>query len=61
MSRSDNASEYLDKRIEVDRRRFSYTAYIPERRTGTERRNCQNHKNPIAKDRKIKLDNLKYN
>lgn len=32
-------SELNDQRIEPDRRRFSYTHYIPERRSGVERRN----------------------
>jgi extracellular matrix regulatory protein A len=32
-------SEFDDRRIESDRRHFSYTHYIPERRSGTERRN----------------------
>ena len=32
-------SEIDDRRIEPDRRRFSYTRYIPERRSGVDRRN----------------------
>jgi regulator of extracellular matrix RemA (YlzA/DUF370 family) len=31
-------SEFNDQRIESDRRRFSYTHHIPERRTGADRR-----------------------
>ena len=33
-----NSSEYNNQRIEPDRRRFSYTHHIPERRSGVERR-----------------------
>ena len=32
------SSEYDDRRIEPDRRHFSYTLHVPERRSGTERR-----------------------
>lgn len=32
------SSEYNNQRIELDRRRFSYTHHIPERRSGVERR-----------------------
>jgi regulator of extracellular matrix RemA (YlzA/DUF370 family) len=38
-SRPSKPSESDDRRIESDRRHFSYTHYIPERRSGTERRN----------------------
>lgn len=31
-----------DKRIEIDRRHFSYDAYIPERRSGGDRRLSDN-------------------
>jgi regulator of extracellular matrix RemA (YlzA/DUF370 family) len=31
-------AEFKEQRIEPDRRRFSYTHYIPERRSGVERR-----------------------
>jgi regulator of extracellular matrix RemA (YlzA/DUF370 family) len=33
------SSEFNNHRIEPDRRRFSYTRHIPERRSGIERRN----------------------
>jgi hypothetical protein len=29
------------RRLSIDRRRFSYAAYIPERRSGTDRRNIK--------------------
>jgi extracellular matrix regulatory protein A len=38
-SHPSKPSESDDRRIEPDRRHFSYTHYIPERRSGTERRN----------------------
>jgi regulator of extracellular matrix RemA (YlzA/DUF370 family) len=31
-------AEFREQRLELDRRRFSYTHYIPERRSGVERR-----------------------
>jgi hypothetical protein len=31
-------SEFVNHRIETDRRRFSYTHYVPERRSGVDRR-----------------------
>ncbi len=30
-----------EKRLSIDRRRFSYAAYIPERRSGTDRRDIK--------------------
>jgi len=33
-------SEFDNRRIVTDRRRFSYTDHIPERRNGVKRRNC---------------------
>jgi extracellular matrix regulatory protein A len=38
-SRPSRSPEVDDRRIEPDRRHFSYTYYVPERRSGTERRN----------------------
>ena len=38
-SREAKPSEADDRRIDPDRRHFSYTYYVPERRSGTERRN----------------------
>jgi hypothetical protein len=34
----------VDRRSEDDRREFSYTVYIPERRNGTDRRKGKNEK-----------------
>jgi hypothetical protein len=34
----------VDRRSGKDRRQFSYTAYIPERRSGTDRRKGKNEK-----------------
>lgn len=36
--RESKPSEFDDRRLEPDRRRFSYTQYVPERRSGIERR-----------------------
>ena len=36
--RGSKRSEIDDRRIDPERRKFSYTCYIPERRRGTERR-----------------------
>ena len=40
---SDDAD--ADRRLGIDRRRFSYDAHIPERRTGEERRFGAEHSN----------------
>jgi hypothetical protein len=37
----------VDRRSGKDRRQFSYTAYIPERRSGTDRRKGKNGKSPF--------------
>jgi regulator of extracellular matrix RemA (YlzA/DUF370 family) len=42
-SRPSNPSEFDDRRMEPDRRHFSYTYYVPERRSGIERRNKNGH------------------
>jgi hypothetical protein len=34
-----------DRRLGIDRRRFSYDVHIPERRTGEERRYSAEHRN----------------
>jgi transcription elongation GreA/GreB family factor len=40
-----NESEYLKERRRLgDRRRFSYTAHAPERRSGLDRREMSNNK-----------------
>ncbi len=39
MNQSENAE---DRRISNDRRKFTYTAYSPERRSGIDRRNESN-------------------
>ena len=33
-----------DKRFGINRREFSYTAYLPERRSGKDRRSPSNHR-----------------
>lgn len=37
--RPSTPPEFDDRRLEPDRRHFSYTYYVPERRSGAERRN----------------------
>jgi len=37
-ARESKPADIDDRRIEPDRRNFSYTYHIPERRSGTERR-----------------------
>jgi regulator of extracellular matrix RemA (YlzA/DUF370 family) len=37
--RESKPCDFNDRRIEPDRRHFSYTLVVPERRSGTERRN----------------------
>jgi hypothetical protein len=33
-----------NKRLGIDRREFTYTAYLPERRSGKDRRSPSNHR-----------------
>jgi hypothetical protein len=39
MKPDQDNGENADRRIEFERRKFSYSAYIPERRSGRKRRN----------------------
>ena len=41
-----------ESRIELERRQFSYTAYIPERRSGRDRRNSLERRRVINRIRK---------
>lgn len=41
-----------ESRVELERRQFSYTAYIPERRSGIDRRNSSERKRDINRTRK---------
>ena len=49
-------------RLGTDRRKFQYTAYIPEKRSGRERRKGFDRRSPIARrkgsDRRISLNHL---
>ena len=38
MKSDQNEDEKAERRIEIERRQFSYSAYIPERRSGPRRR-----------------------
>lgn len=40
-----------DRRSNVDRRRFSYTEYIPERRSDSDRRKGENEEGDAEQDR----------
>ena len=42
----DNAggADHGDRRFNTDRREFSYTAYLPERRSGKDRRRASDHR-----------------
>jgi len=46
--RDKNMPENADRRTGLERRRFAYSAYIPERRSGKERRKCARRKRPRA-------------
>ena len=50
---------HKDRRLGIDRREFSYTAYLPERRSGKDRRRACDRSLPIDKDRS-ETDNPKY-
>jgi len=41
-----------ESRIELERRQFSYTSYIPERRSGRDRRNSSARKRALDRIRK---------
>ena len=41
-----------ESRVELERRQFSYTAYIPERRLGRDRRNSLERRRAINRIRK---------
>jgi hypothetical protein len=38
MKSDQNDEEKAERRVEIERRQFSYSAYIPERRSGQKRR-----------------------
>jgi hypothetical protein len=38
MKSDQNEEDKAERRIEIERRQFSYSAYIPERRSGRKRR-----------------------
>jgi len=42
--------EHVEQRSGAERRRFSYTAYIPERRSGRDRRNRPESEWDLIKD-----------
>jgi len=46
-------SDNMSRRLGIERRQFSYTVYIPERRSGKDRRS--------GSDRKLKAENKLYN
>ena len=41
-----------ESRVELERRQFSYTAYIPERRSGRDRRKSLERRNAIHRMRR---------
>lgn len=54
MDNGDKELKMIDNggtRLGVDRRKFEYTAYIPERRSGRDRRKGFNYRSPIARRR----------
>jgi hypothetical protein len=44
-------NNHKDRRLGLDRREFSYTAYLPERRSGKDRRCACDRNLPIDNDR----------
>jgi hypothetical protein len=44
-------NDYIDRRLGIDRREFSYTAYLPERRLGKDRRCACDRGLPIDENR----------
>jgi hypothetical protein len=46
-----------DRRSGMDRREFSYTAYLPERRSGKDRRDASDHRSICMNERGIKAEN----
>ena len=48
-----------DKRLGIDRREFSYTAYFPERRSGKDRRTVSHPISIQIHDRQNEIENQK--
>jgi hypothetical protein len=46
-----------DRRFGVDRREFSYTAYLPERRSGKDRRRACDHRNMQTNESRSEIKN----
>jgi hypothetical protein len=46
-----------NRRLDMDRREFSYTAYLPERRSGKDRRGVSDHRN-IQNYERISISDL---
>ena len=53
---SDNSPDYCSRRLGIERRQFSYTMHIPERRSGKDRRSGNNRKPKTE----IKINNRKH-
>lgn len=54
MNNADKELKLIDNggtRLGVDRRKFEYTAYIPERRSGRDRRKGFDRRSPIVRRR----------
>jgi len=47
----EGVKDHKDRRLGIDRREFSYTAYLPERRSGKDRR--------CACDRSLPIDEIR--
>lgn len=50
----------VDRRTGIERREFSYTAYLPERRSGKDRRGVSDHKNFLTNEIESDTDRQQY-
>lgn len=52
LKNDEEIKDNRESRIEIERRQFSYTVHIPERRSGRDRRNSLERKRTINRIRK---------
>jgi hypothetical protein len=49
-----------NRRFGIDRREFSYTAYLPERRSDKDRRSVSDHRNIQTNEGRSDIENQQY-
>lgn len=56
---NEGINDHKDRRLGVDRREFSYTAYLPERRSGKDRR-CACNRSLAIDENRSETDSPRY-